>query len=641
MNGDGVEDFVIGIPGMNCEMGAAKVISGATHTMLYLFIGEQPDERAGFSVAGAGDVNGDGYDDVIVGSPERNAGAGIATVYSGFDGSVLFTFNQTGVSKLGSQVAGMGDLNGDGFADVAVSAPNSGRVYLIDVHNQVVLRQINGSAPGHFGKAMGNAGDPSHDGVNDLIVGSDAGAFLYNGHTGALIRMWLNRLGEAVAGVGDVDGDGVDDVLIASSPTMGAPKGKAEVRSGVNGGLIIVHHGHMAMDDFGASAAGIGDLDNDGHADFIVGAPGFDCEKGAAYLFRGEVGDLTFTVDSYPLFTPNPTFVTTTDVDQLNNDDVVAINQFTGEMFVQMNQGDGTLSQPEVHSIGHQPTAAAALDIDRDGHRDLVVACAGSNRIRFYQNQGGVLVKSGRLTVGRGPVSIVAGDFNRDDYVDLAVANHDDNTVTVFLHNHNFYGNLSTRYDAGRTFAAGPGPTQLVVGDFNGDFYPDLAIADSTTPEISVLLNKKNGRFFPRHVLPTGAAPVGLCAFDLDKNFRADLAWVDPVANALLVARGLGTGDFAAPQLYFVGQHPTSVVALDMDFDGYPDLAVANWLGSSVSILLNDQHLSFGLPYTYATPTPPMCLSVSDLDDDGDPDLVAVGGINGATTVLMNHWYGN
>ena len=326
MNGDGFDDVIVGAPHKKSTQeynGAAYLYYGsasgvdAVYDWSYIF----PDGESEFgaAVSSAGDVNGDGYDDVLIGAPRfddvlENEGA----VYL-FLGSASgltaeygwsFTLGQ-GAAQLGSAVTGVGDLNQDGYDDFAFSAPNFNYFLEYDF-GAVWVFYGSASGPGDaydwraigerqytlFGSSVDGAGDVNGDGFLDLVVGArgydtetnvDVGAayVYYGGEFGlASTPGWMvmsdqtySGFGISVAGLGDVNQDGYADVGV------GAPKysagesneGAAFVYRGSNIGVEPSFYwtagGDKADADYGYSISGAGDINDDGNQDLLVGAP--------------------------------------------------------------------------------------------------------------------------------------------------------------------------------------------------------------------------------------------------------------------------------------------------------------------------------------------------------------------------------
>jgi hypothetical protein len=267
----------------------------------------------GVSAAFAGDVNGDGVPELVTGSP-----------YSRFDQSDAFTDRvpmplaggvagfqvwtpSTGAivrsvviplfSSSGYAVTDLGDIDGDGVRDHAVSDPtitsspgpaSSGRVDAISGATGLVLWPHTGPvAGGGSGASMARIADVDGDGTRDLLVGAPGGtgiaghAFVLSGLTGALLRTHAgvagDNLGFSTADAGDVDGDGVSDYAAGApqSALLGGalPPGYVQLWSGATGVLIRTVNGTIAADRFGRALATAGDLNGDAIPDLYVGAP--------------------------------------------------------------------------------------------------------------------------------------------------------------------------------------------------------------------------------------------------------------------------------------------------------------------------------------------------------------------------------
>ena len=423
MNDDGYDDLIVGAlynDWGGTDAGRAYVYSGQTGGVLWTFTGESAYDRFGYSLSGAGDVNNDGYDDLIVAAPWNDAesdSAGRAYVYSGQTGGLLWTFTGEAAGDLfGWSVSGAGDVNNDGFADLIVGAPendggasNAGRAYVYSGQTGGLIWTFTREAEfDHFGWSVSGAGDVDNDGYEDLIVGIPYSALakqpqacVYSGQTGE--KLWLftadspgDQFGHSVSGAGDVNNDGTPDVIVGALQLLPDPdSGQAYVYSGQTGDLLWTFTGEGVHEYFGVSVSGAGDVNKDGFDDVIVGAPcnsagGWDA--GRAYCYSGLRGGLlcTFTGDA-------------------------ADNHF-----------------------GHSVSGAG--DVNNDGFDEVIVGAP-------YNNAGGA--GAGRAYVYACQVQepYICGDVNGDEVINSA--------DVVYLINYLFKG--------------GPPPAPECVGDVNCD----------------------------------------------------------------------------------------------------------------------------------------------------------------------------
>lgn len=278
------------------------------HAQSYPFLGEGAGDRLGWSVAGAGDINNDGYDDFVAGAPfgiVDEEPRGYARVYSGFDGSVLYTFfGENANDQFGRSVSGAGDINKDGHADIIVgiigddaNGIDSGSAQVISGQDGSILLTFFGNQSGDYlGWAVANAGDVNADGTDDLIVGTwgdenqsnTATTLVYSGIDGTTLYT-IPGVGYSVSTAGDINRDGYAD-FISGAPHDGVQAGNAKVFSGLDGSIL-----HTFASAYSVSAAG--DVNNDGCDDVIVGnRTGEIGQIGIARVYSGLDGMILHTL---------------------------------------------------------------------------------------------------------------------------------------------------------------------------------------------------------------------------------------------------------------------------------------------------------------------------------------------------------
>jgi hypothetical protein len=339
-NGDGFSDLIVGAQAENggdTDAGRAYILNGSTGG--YLFALQSPDPVYqgwfGCSVSIAGDWNSDNRPDVIVGASRDGVGAiGKAYIFRGNTGGLLRTLQSTNPileGGFGASVSGAGDVNNDNAIDVVVGAPSehggsigSGRAYIFTGNAGGLLYSLvspNPESGGGFGGSVSGAGDVNNDMYDDVIVGAsweDGGAvnagraYIFSGNGGGLLYALecpdpehTGRFGVSVSGAGDVNNDGYSDVIVGALLEIGGvgDAGRAYIFSGNGGGLLyrLISPNAEGGGYFGVSVSGVGDLNDDDHAEVLVGAPLEDSgatDAGRAYIFSGDGGDLYTTLES-------------------------------------------------------------------------------------------------------------------------------------------------------------------------------------------------------------------------------------------------------------------------------------------------------------------------------------------------------
>jgi len=283
VDGDGVPDLAIGAPladvsGTNS--GSVRVVSGVNGATLYTAHGDGPQDRMGVRLAGLGDTNGDGVPDFACVAADFSAADQHARILirSGVDGSLLQQCGPThAAAEYGWSICGPGDVNLDGFADVAFTNYLGG-VY---VHSGADGSQL-WSVPS-FIHEVSPGGDLDADGHPDLAV-LDGYLFLggygrvLSGSTGEELLVVTSptssQEGQSFAGLGDVDGDGVPDYVLGLNPFPAEIQGQARVYSGASGQQLALHTLFLTTSalppgyQFAAAVRAVGDVDGDGATDF-------------------------------------------------------------------------------------------------------------------------------------------------------------------------------------------------------------------------------------------------------------------------------------------------------------------------------------------------------------------------------------
>jgi len=242
------------------------------------------------------------------------------------------------------------------------------------------------------------------------------------------------------------------------------------------------------------------------------------------------------------------------------------------------------------------------------------------------------------------PISIAVADFNGDGNLDIAVANRSSNDISVLLGKGTGAFAKAVNYSAG---TGGPDPDSIVAADVNGDGKPDLIVADLGTKSVSVFINTGTGTFNAAVVYTVGNSPSAVAVADLNGDGFPDIAVTNSADNTVTVLFNSGSGTFTTSGLYATDTTPSDVVIADFNGDGHNDLAITNQAGNNVSILLNQGSGTFAAAKNYCvansggtcTSASPVSLVAIDLNGDGVPDL-AIAGSGATVSTLLNNGSG-
>ena len=699
VNGDGYDDILVGAPYWSdgqTEEGAALLFLGPPtpgSSPDWVFTSDEANARAATSVAGAGDINGDGYTDILVGTSGFDGGganAGAAWMFLGGPTGPSttpdwVTFGVHPGAGHGVRIAGPGDVNGDGFADVLVSAFQEESTLVAEGAVHLYLGSASGlpttpdwsawggQANAKLGAGLGWAGDIDGDGYSDVLAGAylyDAGEtnegaafFWFGGPSGPGSAVdWSvadagagDSFGYTLSGVGDTDGDGYGEIIIGAY--LYEPGGGAWLYPGSAAGPLPAPNGPRTLQSgglLGICVLPAGDLDGDGFADAAVGGPGYSNGNGILVTYLGDAGGLDFA------------------------------------------NGTQDLSWTSSSGVRLGRDAAAVGDSDGDGRAELSIGLpywdSGGN------NAGGVFLRESDLAppsatptlslagdqTGAGladsDAAIDSGDLNGDGYDELVVGRPSwDDTLTdqgsVAVHEGGQAG-LVTPEDqlllgtsAGERFGAA-----VRLGDIDGDGELDLAVGSpewnggsGAEGRVRVFLGTATGLETTASWEATSGqagAEFGatLAMADFDGDGHADLVvgapvWDDAFSDggAVFGFAGGPTGLESAASWSWFGASTDArfgqalAVVGDTDGDGLEDLAVGEPFFDGAASEAGRAYLFPGSASGLATaPTLTLqgtlegqelgtCLAGADLDGDGYSDLTV--GEPGLRTIKL-YWGG-
>ncbi len=577
-----------------------------------------------------GDFNGDGYPDIAV----TNSGSNTVSIFlNKGDGTGTFLPKIDTATGRQPQGVAVGYFNGDNNLDLAVTNAVDGTVgVFLGKGNGTFSAQVTyttGFNPWSIAVGCVHAKFAGCS-VMDLVVANKnnnnvISVLLGNGD-GTFKSQLQSTTGNTPVSVAlaDFNGDGYLDVAVADQAGNAV-----SVMLGTGTGSFPTHVEYPTA-AFPTSVA-VGDFNHDGNTDLAVSAGNGNTVsvlwgKGDG-TFAGQVnagtGDIPYSVVSANFAGHND-----------GTTDLVTANSGGNSVSAIVSNGNETFQTRTDFDAGTTPRAVATGDFNSDGFADLVVTnsnCAnfpscGPSTISILLGDGdGTFQGPTSYSTGTDtyPYFVVVGDFNGDKVADIAVANYATNTVSVFLGNGD--GTFQPHID---TSTGGEEPTSIATGDFNGDGKLDIAVTNFYTNNVSVLLGKGDGTFTPASGSPyaAGNGPISVAVAQFGGG-QIDLVVVNETDSTAGVLVGNGDGTFK-PQ----SQHPTystgsggnplSVVAGAFSGVGSLDLAVADFLTQEVSVLLGNGDGTFQAVKYYATGNAnPSSIVFADFNGDGNLDL--------------------
>lgn len=546
-------------------------------------------------------------------------------------GTNAFNNGNTYAACRGPVAVTTADFNQDGYPDIAVACPT---VNTVDVY----LNQ-GAAAPGQFGSGIPfTVTDPVAMVAGNFVTGNAPGLAVASGNGG--VTVFINQNGTLVtktaAAIGNLSGitagdfnhDGTLDVAVSDY-------GSASVHVLTNDGTgTLTESGTFAVGSFPTGIASA-DFNRDGNLDLAVTNSG----NNSVTILLGSASG-TFTPVNNPQSAGiDPIGLVVTDVNNDGNPDVVAFDAQNssstsqGAFAVLLGNGDGTLQTPQISNLAAVPGMQAAVgDFNRDGKPDLAFTSSSTNQVSIVLNNTlPTAYPSGRSFTayadqpgGKGNMAdgVAAADFNKDGLLDVAVSYLEDNAVRVMLNNGGGFG-------AAATYPVGQQPFFVASGDINGDGYPDLVTANTTTGSkqgsISVLLNNGkggNGTFAAAVNYTTGWLPYQVAVGDLNGDGYADVVVAEYGASTAQIFWGSKSGTLTQGPALPTGINPIGVAIADFAHNGNPDVVVSCYENSQVYVFPNEGNGTFGTPAIYTGGTKPASIVTGDFNRDGKLDMV-------------------
>jgi hypothetical protein len=546
------------------------------------------------------DFNGDGKLDLATANADSET---ISVLLGNGDGTFqTHKDNSTAIAASCISLAA-GALRDDKGKDIVAGCQSEGKVVVLLSNGNGTFKAAK-AYPVPAGVDDVALGDFNGDGKLDVAV-SNGGTYdmvsilpgTGSGTLKAAVAFGTN-FGPGGMGVADFDGDGKLDLVTADS---GSPFGVTVATISVllsNGKDLFAGRTDYGVGGENVTGAYSGiaaaDLTGNGKPDLIVPI---------TYAFPYEIsilmnkGNGTFKpFVSYPLPT-GPIAVVAGDFNNDHKPDIAVANgNGSGSITVLLNSGTGTFPTYTEYAINGISVGLAVGDFNKDGNLDIVATNGSQSTISVLLGNGaGAFPTFATYTTGSSPYGVTVGDFNGDGWPDIAVANGSSGTVSILINKADGSGTFLPKVDYAA--AGGGAPFSLAAGSFRGNGIIDLAVAtNSAFGGIEVLLGKGDGTFQPAVPYDTLNNANGVVVGDFNNDGNLDLAVSTASAGStfgfVTILPGLGNGSFGPGVTLTSAPLPYGIVAADFNGDGGLDLALGNGTTEgdtgSATVLLNE-----------------------------------------------------
>jgi len=577
------------------------------------------------SAIAVGLFDGDGYPDLVV---ANMGGADISVLLGKGDGTFKPAAGYPAGMGSAPLAVAVGSFNGDSYLDLAVTSnTNTVNILVGDGQGGFTLPSTYSYATGTTPQSVA-IGDFNEDHIQDIVTAnytsSDLSLLLGvgDGTFGAATTVPLQHNPVSVA-AGNFDGNAGADIAVGALQSVSILPGNglgqfgAEMANNLSGAVYSV-----------VSA----DFDNDGVADLA----GVDYYSHTAIVWQGSGGG-ALQNPAYYAVNAKPIAAVAADFDNDGNADLFVVNENSNDATVLPGNGDGTFQSPVVYLSGGPLTALASADFNNDGMPDMAVADETYQVVELLLGYGdGSYTHASYLTVGSGTSAIGVGHFNGDSFPDLVVVNTANDNVSVLLG----YGDGTFAPKSNYSLLLGGSNAEsIAVGDFNGDGYDDFAVTSRTYHYVEAYFANAGGTgaFTYSANYMVGMNPNAVIAKDFNGDSLLDLAVANSGSNDVSILLGAANGTFGSAASFAAGSGPSALVGGLFNGDAIPDLAVTDSGSDKVSLLPGNGDGTFGAAVTVSVGSNPVSLAAGDLDGVGGLDLAVTNKGNNTVSILTGN----
>jgi hypothetical protein len=574
------------------------------------------------------DINNDNRLDIITANTNTNC-VGVLLGYGNGSFTPVLTFS-TGIGSRPYAVA-VGDINNDKYLDILTANFDTDTV-------SILLGDRDGTFSSLWLFFMGQDSAPSsitladfdsdncldivitYDGLGNLCVylGDGSGSFRTS-----MTYSFGSTSQPYYAIVADFNHDNRMDIAVA---VFG--NDEVVICFGYGNGSFQVARNFSTGFSSHPLGLAVGDFNNDTQLEIVVALWGTGQIAILTQYFAADFAtQTTYSTGS----APQPYSVAIGDLNHDNRSDIVVANSGTDNLNIIFGLGNGTFESQMMYSTGinSHPQYVITGDINNDNNLDIIVVNSKHDSIGTIMGyDNGTFAPEAVYYIGvdSHPSAVVIDDFNNDNRSDLAVVNTGTNSIAILI------GYEYALFETAKTYGSVENrePYAVVTSDFNNDNYLDIAAAFITSGTLGILLGYGNGSFDDMMTYQQANDSIfsALAVNDVNNDGKLDIVVADSGTNNVLILLGYGNGSFATSITFSTGNgsQPSAIAIADFNKDGRLDLVVSNFGSNNIVILLGYGNGSFATVMTYPTGNGacPVAISVSDFNKDDRLDIAVV-----------------